>query len=384
MELFLHTGEQRSQLGRHYEEALRGAVELYVVSAYLTEWDTKLKLSPACKRFRFIVGKDFGITRKDACREVLKWLPSSRKAEFLVADNIVGFHPKSVIWKDKSGDAFMIIGSSNLSRAAFERNVEANIRVPVSMQEFDDARAWIDWIEARSIPVSEDWLELYVEAVRSPHPGGSKRKPPQKEELPTVTFKLPRPANTKQLLRERRAQLTAYEERRKGLMHLFQRAADGKILNQQFYEALPTHWSMDLGNRLQGKGWDRLGKSANFRELAAAFMAIVKAPKRDRDDTVRREMDRLHKRSNPARKAFLSEMLCLRFPDEYPVLNKPIHAFLSKHRLTAPRGSSEGARYIDLSKKLRMALRANPSHMAKNLAELDHLIWASSEYNPKA
>jgi hypothetical protein len=56
--------------------------------------------------------------------------------------------------------------------------------------------------------------------------------------------------------------------------------------------------------------------------------------------------------------------------------------FLAKNRFTGPRGSSEGGAYIDLARKLRLALRANPAYPAKNLAELDTLIWASSEYNP--
>ena len=379
MQLFLHTSEKQTPLKRHYKEAFQEAIELYVVSAYLTEWDTTLTISSSCEHFRFIVGKDFGITRKDACRKVLKWLPADRKADFLVADRIFGFHPKSVIWRNTNGEAFAIIGSSNLSRAAFEKNVEANILVKLSEKEFNDIKDWIGWIEDHSIPVCDGWLDLYVEAERTlSHNSGNKHNKDKKEELPTVIFKIPEPANTASLLQQRRAQLKAHEAQRKGLMQLFRRVASQKITDREFYESLPNHWDFALGNRLQGKGWERLGKFANFSELAVAFFTIVDAQKRDRDDVVRREMDRLHTRRNPARKAFFSEMLCLHFPDEYPVLNKPVHEFLADHQLTAPRGASEGAKYIDLSKKLRMALRANPDRKVKNLAEFDHLIWASS------
>ncbi|EQD46407.1 hypothetical protein B1B_12639, partial [mine drainage metagenome] len=112
------------------------------------------------------------------------------------------------------------------------------------------------------------------------------------------------------------------------------------------------------------------------------FVAILQTEennKRERDDVVRAQLDCLHASGNPARKAFLSEMLCLRFPREYPVLNKPVRAFLSENNFSAPRGASEGARYIDLAKKLRAALRANPDYPARNLAELDAMIWASAE-----
>lgn len=384
MEVVLHTSEQRSGLGKHYRTAFKDAVELYVVSAYLTEWDREVKLTPTCERFRFIIGKDFGITRKKACLDVLKWLPASRKADFLVADEITGFHPKAVIWRNAKGQAFMLIGSSNMSRAAFDGNVEANVMVPVSQKVFEEAKAWIDWIEERSVPVSEDWLDQYVEAERKAGGSGGKRTPARQGKSPVVTFKLPRPSNTADRLRVRRKQLAAYDKRRNGLMQLFRRAASARITSSQFFEELPKHWSMEIGNRLQGKGWERKGKHADFQELAASFVAILGAEKRHRDDVVRAQLDYLDTRGNSARKAFLSEMLCLRFPNEYPVLNDPVQQFLVKNRFTAPRGSSEGARYVDLAKKLRMALRANPNYPAKNLAELDLLIWASSEYNPNA
>ncbi|SOF00960.1 HKD family nuclease [Burkholderia sp. OK233] len=384
MEIVLHTSDQRSDLARHYRNAFKDAVELYVVSAYLTEWDVDFKLTPACKRFRFIIGKDFGITRKDACLDVLKWLPASRKVDFLVADEITGFHPKAVIWRNGEGQAFMLIGSSNLSRAAFDGNVEANVIVRVTEKVFEKAKVWIEWIERRSVPVSQDWLNQYVEAPRKPGGISGKRRPARQDKSPVVTFKLPRPSKTADRIRVRRMQLAVYAKRRNGLMRLFRRAASASITGQQFFEELPEHWSMEIGNRLQGKGWERKGKHADFQELSASFVAILDADERDRDDVVRAELDHLGDRGNPARKAFLSEMLCIRFPDEYPVLNDPVHQFLVQNRFTAPRGSSEGARYIDLAKKLRMALRANPGYPAKNLAELDLLIWASSEYNPNA
>src|SRR6476620_12776422 len=64
---------------------------------------------PHCRRFRIIIGRDFGITRKAACRKVIEWLPEARKFQFKVADQITGFHPKAVFWKEANGDCFAII-----------------------------------------------------------------------------------------------------------------------------------------------------------------------------------------------------------------------------------------------------------------------------------
>ena len=99
----------------------------------------------------------------------------------------------------------------------------------------------------------------------------------------------------------------------------------------------------------------------------------------DRDDVVAREIDLLSERRVPARGAFLSEMLCLKFPHLYPVLNGPVLRYLSDAGFDPPRGASEGDRYMHITQtlraSLRASLRADPTHPAKNLAELDTVIW---------
>jgi hypothetical protein len=68
-------------------------------------------------------------------------------------------------------------------------------------------------------------------------------------------------------------------------------------------------------------------------------------------------------------------MLSLRFPSEYPVLNEPVWRYLKDVKYKAPRKASEGARFIFLATTLRSSLLQNPDHPAKNLAELDTVIW---------
>jgi hypothetical protein len=96
MDLILHEPNTSCHLAERYQHAFSSAVELLIVNAYLTEWDASLTLNPGCRRFRMIIGKDFGITRKSACEKVVKWLPRRLRADFLVADGIGGFHPKAV------------------------------------------------------------------------------------------------------------------------------------------------------------------------------------------------------------------------------------------------------------------------------------------------
>ncbi len=375
MNLFFHAPDRESELSKYYRRAFEKAVELFIVTAYLTEWDTSLKLNSGCHRFRVIIGKDFGITRRAACEAVMHWLPPKRKSQFMVADLISGFHPKAVFWKESNGDCFAIIGSSNLTRAAFETNYEANVFSKIENSEYDAARNWVRSIEKLSVPVSDDWLKCYKEALPTRRSAGKKSKQRHHLAIPLVTLKLPKPVSMKKQIIIRRGQLAAFKRKRKGLIKLFQDCASGKIKSTDFYRQLPEYWSYEVGDRLQGAGWERQGKDSDFHTLAASYLRILEATDQERDDIVEQEIDNLREKHVVTRKAFLSEMLCLQFPEEYPVLNRPVQKYLKSVKFKAPRGSSEGARYIDLSRKLRASLLQNPEHPAKNIAELDTVIW---------
>jgi len=373
MELILHTPDSDNNLSHYYQIAFQEAIELFIVTAYLTEWDASLKLNPKCGRFRVIIGKDFGITRKAACEALMRWLPSRRKGQFMVADGISGFHPKAVFWKNQNGNCFAIVGSSNLTKAAFETNYEANVFSKISVREYSEAKTWVNSIEKQAVAVSEDWLARYNEATFTGVRTGKASE--ENPIIPLVAFKLPEPADMEEKINLCRVQLAAYDENHAGLVRLFRRCANNKISSAEFYEQLPKYWSYDLDDRLQGWGWELLGKNSDFKALSESYLKILKASDEDRDDVVAEEIDALRQKQVVTRKAFLSEMLCLRFPSEYPVLNQPVRDYLKAVKFKPPRGSSEGTRYVDLAKQLRFSLLQNPSHPAKNLAELDTVIW---------
>lgn len=372
MNLILHAPDEVCNLPESYRRALSSAKELLIVSAYLTNWDKSVELNPGCERFRMIVGKDFGITRKAACGAVLVWIPPQHKVHFRVADQISGFHPKAVFWQEPDGNSYAIVGSSNLSIAAFESNYEANVAIPISSEDFDRARTWVDKIAALSVPVSEDWLKNYRESAAQ---GGGGNHANQKVGTPEVLpIKLPRPRGSASDVRVRREALKEYRRNRKGLIRHFRACAAGEVSPADFYAELPEHWSVEVGSRLQGKGWERRGSGSDFRKLAQSYVRILDASVSKRDDIVVAEIDQLARDRIPTRKAFLSEMLCLEFPDRYPVLNQPVQRYLSDVKFRGARGMSEGARYLDLALRLRLSLAQNPNHPAKNLAELDTVI----------
>jgi HKD family nuclease len=373
MKLILLPNEQ-SELKEIYTSAFANAVEILVVNAYLTSWQSSLVLNGDCTHFRMIVGKDFGITRKQACKDVMKWLPPDLKAHFRVADKIMGFHPKAVFWKIENGDCFSIVGSSNLTDAAFTTNTEANLYCKISNSDFVTAKKWVTKIAEFSSPISEDWLKTYIEAKRK-NSQGSKKSQAVSIGEDNCAIALPTPKGTKKAVKDRRKKLEEYAASSAGLLELFRACARGKISSQEFYKKLPLYWGGEVGGRLQGHGWQILGARSNFQALSSSFMKIVEADDDQRDDVVIREIDSLATQKIPTRGAFLSEMLCLRFPELFPVLNDPIKQYLTKIRLRPPSNASQGAVYLDLALKMRIALAQNPSHFAKNLAELDTVIW---------
>jgi hypothetical protein len=292
---------------------------------------------------------------------------------FRVADQITGFHPKAVFWREKNGKSYAIIGSSNLSIAAFDTNYEANIALPISAADFDRARVWVDKIAALSVPVSPDWLASYRESVAR---GGGRGRSTSKIGTPEVLpIRLPKPKGSAAAVRVRREALKEYRQNRKGLIDLFRKCAAGKISGSSFYARLPEHWGGSVGGRIQGKGWERLGSQSDFKMLALSYVTILESSASKRDDVVVSEIDKLTRSKISTRKAFLSEMLCLEFPDRYPVLNQPVKRYLSDVKFRGAPGMSEGARYLDLALRLRLSLAQNPNHPAKNLAELDAVIW---------
>ncbi|PYU15977.1 MAG: hypothetical protein DMG37_03835 [Acidobacteria bacterium] len=293
----------------------------------------------------------------------------------MVADQIDGFHPKAVFWKEEDDKCFAIVGSSNLTQAAFKSNYEANVFFPLSETDYFKGKKWVKSIETRSVVVSEDWLIKYKEApLGRPHRARGPSKGDQ-DTTPVLALKLPIPSGMEAQIAKRRAHLAVYKKKQAGLMRLFRRCEKKQINSKHFYNELPNYWSAKAGDRLQGAGWEIKGKHSNFQELSKSFVKILDVADEDRDNVVSEEIDRLSEQNVPTRRAFLSEMLCLPFPKEYPVLNQPVQDYLRAVKHKAPRGASEGARFIHLAKTLRSSLLQNPGHPAKSLAELDTVIW---------
>ncbi|HDS1693026.1 phospholipase D family protein [Pseudomonas putida] len=388
MDLLLLPQRSKTELADIYRRAFRNSTHLYIVSAYLTHWDIEEDLGRQCETFTFIVGKDFGITRIAACKQVLKWLPEKWHEEFLVAEGIVGFHPKAVFWQEVNGSCYALVGSSNLSKAAFSSNHEANGYSRISKTTFRAAEKWIENLANNCATLDSNWLAGYQEAKQ---PSKPKRPGRQDGDDDGAVFELELPnpkslSRLDQVLARRRGQMRQFAKFRSELEAAFRAAADKKNWkasdDAKFYAQLNSLWCYDHQNRFQGAGWERQGRSSNFQQLAISLVKVLNAKEISRDRVVRVEIDHLASAGVSTRGALFSEMLCQFFPKRYFVLNSPIRDWLLATGADRVRGASQGANYIRSARLLRIALSRAKTYPAKNLAELDAVIWR--ERNPHA
>lgn len=367
-----------------YNHIFQRGSEIFILSAYLTDWPGSMtNLNDNCANFKMIIGKDFGLTRKSACHSVLHWLPKRFHDNFLVASRIDGYHPKAVFWKEPSGKCFSLVGSSNLSRAAFSTNHEVNVNLPISNAVFRSIEQWVDTISSHCQPVSQDWLNYYQESDLT-KPAPVQRQAPAPGH-PIID--LPQPSSLSQFreleqhLERRRSIMSNFVRNQNNILTLFERCAVGEVLNADFYQRIGQYWGVNEHSRIQGRGWERTGARSDFAEFCKSFLKIYRAREETRDDVVRDEINRLQEERVPTRKAFLSEFLCEFFPESYWIDDAPIRRYLDTisyalrdNTLETVKGR-DGDRYVTISHVLRDALRQSPGYIAKNLTELDLVIW---------
>jgi hypothetical protein len=301
---------------------------------------------------------------------VLKCVPKGMSS-FFAADTESGFHPKIVAWKASSGKHYCIIGSSNLSRAAFSANYEANIFSPISAREFGRICKWID--EIGMIPITEEWITGHYQEAKP-----ARRNKAASAPIQIKARLLPKSAACAQSVKNKRRNQQAFAGVEQKLRKLFiqcssDRANEGRFW-QQFWPLYKGHPSW----RLQGKGLEITAKHARWPQACGALVRILEAAKtpaiNQLDGVVAREIDDLAKAGNSVRGAWLSEMLCHYLPLLYPVNNKPVQKWWSLNAFPYSRGAKEGKRYVELAQKLRWVLRKYHPAGARNLAEMDGAI----------
>ncbi|MEY3205408.1 MAG: hypothetical protein RLZZ21_1739 [Planctomycetota bacterium] len=136
--LFLTTGPDRP-LWHRLADRLPGASEIDLLASFVQPSGLDLvgkslfRAIAAGARVRLLVGDYLGITSPEALRQLLGWMEMAGagfEARLAELDKLRGspdsFHPKAWRIADTSG-GIVVVGSSNLSRAALETGVEWNL-----------------------------------------------------------------------------------------------------------------------------------------------------------------------------------------------------------------------------------------------------------------
>jgi len=326
--LFLNPNDSE-RLMQSYRSAVTGAVELMVATAFLTEWPITTPLNKKCASLLVLVGTDFGLTRKKALRELLKWTPPEKKGNILAVPAAAegAFHPKIIAWKEQDGGCYVLVGSSNLTSAGFQGNYEANLFQEISGAELATIRSWLRHLAENSQVISSDWIRQYKEAQRKG--GGGVRRSGLLKKKHVIDLSIRVLRKHQAMLSERRRKQESFKEIRRSLINQMKRSAEGNLPNEKFWQAFWELWGAHR-SRFQGSGIQFKGKAANWREACASLLRVINGPSGsfDRDEVVRREIDFLKSRGNPVRGAWLSEMLCHLYPRMYPVHNKPVKKWL--------------------------------------------------------
>jgi hypothetical protein len=377
MEILLgpSTNGQR-ELARSYARAIKSSKELYIASAFLTNWGTHDRLCARCEKLLFLVGTDFGLTRKQACENVLRWLPKKLKSDFLAVPSTSAgsFHPKVIAWLGVDNRYHCIVGSSNLTEAAFNLNYEANIELDISRREYDQIVKWIEDIAKECQVINADWLDQYKERSFT-----RPKKVSSKKEGRVIQLSIPSGGKYDEAIVDRRKREKRFGEIDRKLLLAMRKCARGTMSNAAFWERFKDLWWYHP-SRILGEGLQISAKHANWHQACKSMLHIVDLEKTESeislDRVVQVELDLLAKAGNPVRGAWFSEILCHYLPHRYPVLAQPVKEWLKLKRWKAQQGSSEGSSYIELARKLREAIRQNEGG-PRNLPELDAVIWTA-------
>jgi HKD family nuclease len=142
--------------GKSTETALLELMEKCTSFSVAVAWATVNDVFEAVKKYEkkldyMIVGVDFYQTHPD----VLNWMKKNKKKGMFVGNSKNGiFHPKIFLFEfDDKENNTLVIGSANLTAAAFSRNEEASVRLKVTKEDSSAATLIATW--ARSgIPIA--------------------------------------------------------------------------------------------------------------------------------------------------------------------------------------------------------------------------------------
>lgn len=291
------------------------------------------------------------------------------------------FHPKILAWQNFNGEYFLVVGSSNLSFAGINENIEANLFASIDANEWEKICDWINEEVKGADLVNNEWVSQYVESNLT----NRKKNKDISQKIDKRIPVLKKDKRASRHINEHLSQMKRFNEIKNDYWNIINKCLqeNSKKGNEKFYSEM-YEMRVNGENIFQRPTWVIKCKNANWAEVCHLLVGVNELEQKigklteknehEFDNYLKKELDKLAGNKNPTRNSWLSEQLCQLYPNHYPLSNSALTPWLKKMKLEAPRGSSFGARYIFLTKVLRLAIRQKKSEI-KDFIELDAVAW---------
>lgn len=143
-------------------QAAKDAVSVRILAAWATQ-GAGLNCFSACAaaRKQAIIGTCFAVTEPDALHGLIRQGFDLRVVHQLPSGGT--FHPKVYLFERSDGGWTALLGSANLTDAAFTRNAEAMVEVALTAESAAPLNAFFDghWKSAHAKEITDEWFEWY-------------------------------------------------------------------------------------------------------------------------------------------------------------------------------------------------------------------------------
>lgn len=151
-----------------FRQAAAGAVSVRVLAAWAT-CGAGIDCLRECRAGykRAIIGTTFAVTEPEALHRLMRHGFDLRVVDRL--PNGGTFHPKAYLFEQPDGSFIAMLGSANLTDAAFARNAEVMVRATLQAPSASKLLVHFEdyWDSGFAKPVSNEWFHEYTERYRT-------------------------------------------------------------------------------------------------------------------------------------------------------------------------------------------------------------------------
>lgn len=334
-------------------------------------------------KVRILLGKDFLLTDVEVLRKLhrLSKNYSNLVVRIYLSEKNFAFHPKFYAFRSKKSTS-LILGSSNISKGGFSKNIEANIilrnKSVIKRSKLFFENLFLKTEEGgNSIDLDYSFIKDYERAHKNFKKMAKKSNYILSDFLDNIKKKTAvRIKDRKKLIKDackfvKTQKYRDEKKRRDELIRTWRKKLDVpgfKSISQDDWHSLYSEGSL---GRLRAKWRDKLWNSRGKLLRRLRCVCNDSVPIEERIDEVLNKENKLE----GLEIATITKILTIHNPNKYGVSNDRVKDFMKKYGATYPRGISKGRKY-------RLWLDFVQQIVDKcgymNFADVDYFIWEFS------